>query len=259
MTPGPGPDSDPRVFATTRWTLVLRARGEGPEGRAALSELCAAYWMPVYRFLRRDGRSEDEARELAQEFFARVLAGPGLGTADPERGRFRSYLLGAVKHFLSDERGRAGRQKRGGGMVHESMDQEPAGGDGGVDPRPVREWEDPDAAVMDEVFDREWAVAVMGRALAVVEREMGEAGKADQYRWLRGWLAGEASVRSQAEVASELGMSEGAVKVAIHRLRRRFREAIRAELEQTLPCGADPDEELRYLAAVLRRPGREAG
>ena len=112
----------PTAFFTTRWTMVMRARGDAPEARAALGELCEAYWMPVFRFLRREGRSEDESRELAQEFSARLLAGGGIGNVDPEKGRFRSYLLGALKHFLAERRRNEGRQKRGGGAVVESID-----------------------------------------------------------------------------------------------------------------------------------------
>lgn len=244
----------PAVFATTRWTLVLRARGDGPEARAALGELCEAYWMPVFRFLRREGRTEDEARELAQEFFARLLAGAGVASVDPGRGRFRSYLLGAVKHFLGDLRERAGRLKRGGGVEHDSLDGHDPAGESGEGPAP-REIEDPSVAFEEAAFDREWAVAVMDRALKAVEREFLGAGKADQFGVLKGWLAGDGAGVSQADAARQLGMSEGAVKVAVHRLRARFRALLREELAQTLPEGESVDEELRYLVSVLRGNG----
>jgi RNA polymerase sigma factor (sigma-70 family) len=232
-------------FAPTRWTLVLRARGETPEARAALSELCEAYYQPVVRFLRREGRDEDAARELAQEFFARILERGELGAADPSRGRFRSYLLGSVKHFLSDRRKHEGRSKRGGAAVHESIEQ-PA-----TDGSAAREIADEGATVPDTWFDREWALTVMARGLSETEADYKRGGKTEHFERLKPWLAGEAESLSQAEAARGLGMSEGAVKVAIHRLRKRFRELIRAEIAQTVAEGTDIDAELRYLIEVL--------
>lgn len=189
-------------FAPTRWTLVLRARGETPEARAALSELCAAYYQPVLRFLLREGRTEEEARELAQEFFAAVLQG-GMGSADPARGRFRSYLLGAVKHFLADCRKLARRQKRGSGVIIESLDA----ADGEL---PV---EIPDATgnVTDAWFDRAWALAVMERALNSTEAEFRASDKLDQFHLLQPWLVGDAATLSQAEVARQLGLDRKSV------------------------------------------------
>ena len=239
----------PPLFATTRWTLVLRARGETPEARKALGELCEAYWDPVFRFLRREGRSEDAARELTQEFFARLLARAGMELADPARGLFRSYLLGAVKHFLSDLREREGRQKRGGGETPESLD---APAPGASTPR---ELADPVTLPDDALFDRAWAMAVMQRAVRALEAEHEAAGKKAQFEALQGWLGGAGADCSQSEAARRLGMSEGAVKVAVHRLRKRLRELIRAEIEQTVPDAAGVDEELRYLIEVLGRAG----
>ena len=232
-------------FAPTRWTLVLRARGETPEARAALSELCAAYYQPVFRFLRREGRDDETARELAQEFFARVLQHGELGAADPARGRFRSYLLGAVKHFLADQRKHAGRAKRGGGAVPESLDA-PA-----MEGGPALELHDAGATVPDAWFDRQWALAVMDRALSAVGAEFTSNGKAQQFEQLKPWLIGEAVALSQADVARRLGLNNGVVKVAIHRLRKRFRDVLRAEVTQTLAAGDDVDAELRYLVEAL--------
>lgn len=237
-------------FATTRWTLVLRARGESPEARLALSELCEAYWMPVFRFLKREGRSEDAARELAQEFFARLLARSGFEGVDPGRGRFRSYLLGAVRHFLADVKEREGRLKRGAGVVHESLEAMEEAFENGAGGGPPADSGD---LATDVVFDRSWAVAVMDRALANLESEFEAGRKAGQFAVLKGWLAGEEAGCSQAEAAKQLGLSEGAVKVAVHRMRKRFGELVRAELSQTLAEGADPEEELRYLVEVLAR------
>jgi RNA polymerase sigma-70 factor (ECF subfamily) len=234
-------------FAPTRWTLVLRARGESVEARGALSDLCEAYYQPVFRFLRREGRAEDAARELTQEFFARLLARGGIGAADPQRGSFRSYLLGAVKHFLSDQRDHERRAKRGSGATPESLDAEEAGS-------PALQVADGASAPDDAVFDRAWALAVMDRALNSLAAEFASEGKADQFVALKPWLAGDAQSLRQSEAAAHLGLSESAVKVAIHRLRKRFRELIRAEVGQTVDDAAEVDTELKYLVEVLVHP-----
>lgn len=239
-------------FAATRWTLVLRSQDGGPESRAALSDLCAAYYEPVRRFLLRDGRGEDEARELVQEFFAGVLSRGGVGQADPGKGRFRTYLLGAVKHFLLDQRKHAARAKRGGGVVHEVVDPTGDGSDGAE----VVSVADGAETKGDTWFDRDWALTVMTRALDGLAAEFRAEGKGPLYEALEPWLVGDSGGATQLEVARRLGMSESAVKVAVHRLRKRFREFLRSEIAQTLPEGADPDEELAYLAEVLVRLGR---
>jgi RNA polymerase sigma factor (sigma-70 family) len=231
-------------FAPTRWTLVLRARGDSAEAKAALGELCEAYYQPVLRFLRREGREEDAARELAQEFFARVLGGGGFASADPERGRFRSYLLGALKHFLGDQRDRERRQKRGGDATIEPLESS-TGTSPGLDVA------DPSALPPDAWFDREWALAVMDRALAALAAEFTKGDKAAHFEALKPWLVGETPSLSQADAATRLGMSEGALKVAVHRMRRRFRELVKAEIAHTLPNPADVESELRHLAAAL--------
>jgi len=233
-------------FAPTRWTLILRARGETPAARAALSELCEAYYQPVLRFLRCEGREEDAARELTQEFFARSLARGGFDQADPQRGRFRTYLLGTFKHFLADQRKREHRLKRGGGIIAESLDAADL-----TDESPSLQVADTALPSPDALFDREWALAVMARALAVLEKEFILAGKAPQFDTLKPWLMGDAPTMSQADAARQLGLSEGAVKVGIHRLRKRFRDAVRTEISQTLRDPSLVDEELRHLIASL--------
>jgi DNA-directed RNA polymerase specialized sigma24 family protein len=224
-------------FHPTRWTLVLRSRGEGDEARAALSELCAAYYEPVTAFLRRDGRGDDAAREKAHAFFAIVLAG-GLGSPDPARGRFRSYLLGALKHFLINQRDAELTAKRGGGAEHVPLQHE-------SDTSPGL----PMPGISDDTlaFDREWALTLIGRALAVLESE--SAGKPQLFETLKPWLDGGAET-SQADAARALGMSENAVKVAIHRLRTRLRELIRTEIAATVHDPAEAADELRHLIAV---------
>lgn len=233
------------AFAATRWTLVLRARGETTEAQAALSELCDAYYQPVLRFLRSEGRDEDNAREFAQEFFARILSRNGFANVDPERGRFRSYLLGALKHFLADSRERELRQKRGGGAAHESLHSEENQTDAGL------QVADPHSSAPDANFDREWALAVMARALESLELDMTDAGKAEQFHVLKPWLMGEGPALSQADAARQLGVNEGAVKVAVHRLRKQFRETVRREIAQTLRDATMVEEELRHLIAAL--------
>ena len=224
----------------------MRARGGSVEARGALSELCEAYYQPVFRFLRREGREEDAARELTQEFFARLLAGNGLGAADPRRGRFRSYLLGAVKHFLGDQRKQEQRLKRGGGVAPESLDAEHG-------TAPGLQVADHASAPDDTLFDREWALAVMDRALQSLAAEFAGADKAEQFTALKPWLVGDAASLPQADAAARLGLSESAIKVAIHRLRKRFREVIRAEIAQTMEEAGEVDGELRYLVEVLTK------
>jgi RNA polymerase sigma-70 factor (ECF subfamily) len=211
-----------------------------------LSELCEAYYQPVFRFLRREGREEDAARELTQEFFARLLARGGIGAADPQRGRFRSYLLGAVKHFLGDQRAHERRAKRGGGATPESLDAEDAGS-------PALQVADGASAPDDTVFDRAWALAVMDRSLNSLAAEFASEGKADHFAGLKPWLVGDAQTLRQSEAAAQLGLSESAIKVAIHRLRKRFRELIRAEVAQTVEDDGEVDAELKYLVEVLVR------
>lgn len=233
-TPSPG------RFMPTRWTLVLRANATSPEGRAALSDLRAAYYQPVFVFLRRSGFDGDTAREHAHSFFAHLLQ-RGFAGPDPGRGRFRSYLLGAVKYFVSGVLNRARREKRGGAVEHETLDP-------GGEESAAHLIGDPAATPSAEVFDREWAVAVMNRAVAALAAEHAQDRRA-HFEALRPWLMGDGAA-SHAETAKTLGMSEGAVKVAVHRLRRRFRELLRQEIAETLDDEADLDDELRYLCAV---------
>ncbi|MBM3850310.1 MAG: sigma-70 family RNA polymerase sigma factor [Verrucomicrobia bacterium] len=228
-------------FAPTRWSLVARARGTTAEARTALSELCEAYWRPVFETLRRWHGTDDEARESAQEFFAHVLAGGRLAGADPARGRFRSYLLGALRHFESDLRERACRLKRGGGVAIASLSED--------------EIAEPASPSLDPIrFDREWAFTVVDRALMAVETDLRMAGRSAHFERLKPALVGD-DLPSPSDLARELGLTEGALKVAIHRLRRRFREAVRAEIGQTLSEGDDVQEELRYLIEVLASTG----
>ncbi len=227
---------DPDRFAATRWTLVARAREDSSEGRVALSELCEAYYLPVVKFLRCEGRGEDDARDLAHAFFARVLEGGFFGGADPRRGRFRSYLLTALRHYLGDLRKRDLALKRGGRAEHVALD--PAAHAPAVYDEETR-------------FDREWAYTLLARAFDAIEREWREAGKAAHFETLKPWIVGEVPGREAA--AAKLGMSEGAFKVAVHRLRQRFRDAMTAEVAHTVSDAGEAADELRHLIEVLGR------
>jgi RNA polymerase sigma-70 factor (ECF subfamily) len=232
-------------FAATRWTLVLRARGESDLGRTALGELCEAYYVPVQGFIRARIGNDEAARDLTQEFFARILRGGAFERAEPERGRFRSFLLGAVKHFLSDAWDRERAQKRGGGW--QPVPLEP-----GTDTSPGFEVPNPGETATDTVFDRQWAFTLLDRALTLLGAEFAAAGKADQFAVLKPWLTGAAAT-PQSDAAQRLGLSESAVKVAIHRLRVRFRDLVKAEVAQTVGDPAQVAGELNHLIEVVAR------
>jgi len=236
-------------FAPTRWTQVLRARGETVEAQAALEELCKAYWQPVFDFIRRTGRVDDAARDLTQEFFARLLARRGLESADPSRGRFRSFLLAGVKYFLRDQHDFASAAKRGGGQLPISIEA-------GLGDDTTAQLQIPDTSglVPDMVFDRQWALTLVERVVARLAADFTAEGKRAHFDTLKPWLLGEVASLSHADAARQLGLSEGAVKVAVHRLRRRFRELIKAEIAHTVSDVAQVAEELRYLVEVLAQP-----
>src|SRR5580765_1132120 len=219
--------SSSEAFAPTHWTLVLRARGDSPEARSALSDLCGAYYGPVLAFIRRSGYDEESARDLTQEFFSRLLARQGIDTVEPQRGRFRSFLLGAVKHFLADMREHANRLKRGGGQPHDALDA-------GTDTSPGLEFADPAAPNPEREFERKWALTLLERALALLAEEYKMNGKIEYFEILKPWLTGDIEDASQADAARRLNVSEGAVKVGIHRLRRQFRQFIKNEICETV-------------------------
>ena len=231
--------SDGDIFVTTRWTQVLAAQGASTQAGAALSDLCAAYYAPVHAYIARTAHDLGDARDLTQEFFARLLAGRVIAGAEREKGRFRGYLLGAVKHFLADTRDRLRAAKRG--AQHEHLPLEVS-----TDTSPGHECAAPDA-----FFDRQWGLAVLNLALAALAAEHERQGKAGQFQTLKPWLTGDAADVSQAEAAARLGLSEGAVKVAIHRLRKRFRDLVKAEIAQTVATEQEAREELRYLIEVV--------
>jgi len=236
-----------RQFATTHWSLVGAAKaGEVSQSRTreALEELCRTYWYPLYAFVRSRGYSADDAQDLTQAFFARIIETGGFASADRERGRFRSYLLGAMKHFLANEWHRAQTQKRGGQVQIIEWDA--------LDPEGRYAGASEQSDNPEHLFDREWALETIAGALQALRNEMANAGKGEQFDALKGSLTGEDEAPRE-EIAARLGMSEGAVKVAVHRLRGRYRKLLRAAIAETVSNEADLDDEMRYLVAVLRK------
>lgn len=234
-----------RSFRTTCWTQVLAARGRHAEARVALGELCQAYYEPLVVYL---ARSEPAlpAREVAHEFFAALLAGDPFARLDRDGGRFRSYLLGALKHFLSHRRAANLRLKRGAGLVHLPLST-PTDTSPGIDPADLA-LPAPDAA-----YDRAWALTLLARALASLRAEFAAEGRAAEFDRLKPWLTGEAAHGEQAGTARALGCDPEALKASVHRLRQRFRRLVRAEVSATLRENADVEAELRALHQALGR------
>ena len=235
------------VFYTTRWTQVRHAKEDSPEGRRALSELCVAYYEPVTTFLHyelRDGNG-DIAREVAHDFFAQMLAGNCIFNAVKERGRFRSYLLGAVKHYLSHRREAGNRLKRGGGAEMLPLDDEELSL---AEVIPDNTTLSPDAN-----FDRQWALAVVAHAFDALARECADAGRSAFFEQVKPWLVGDASHGDQAAMAVACGMNANAFKVAVHRLRQRYRALIREEVAGTLEDPGLIDSEMHALFAALEK------
>ena len=231
-------------FLTTRWTLVRNATGSSAEGRQALSELCAACYEPVVAFLRRSGRDEDAAREVAHGFFEAILEMPALGGAEPGRGRFRSYLLGALKHHLSHRREREARQKRGGGAEHVALDA-------GTDTSPGTDPGDTQSLPPDREFDRQWALHILHRATDALAAEWRDAGKADEFAALQPFIGGESAHGDLASLAVARGENAATLRKTVSRMRQRFRQCVKAEITPTLADGAGTDEEMRTLLAAL--------
>ena len=234
-------------FLTTRWTRVVAARGRFAGcAEQALSDLCAVNYAPVLRFLRASGHDADEAQELAHEFFANVLEHRSLDGSDPERGRFRSYLLGALKHFVANRRVHGSRLKRGAGASRCRWRR-----------RQTRTMA-PCQRHCGRRRRRRFSIA-NGRWQSSSARSRGSSkrasprGRGEVFQTLKPWLSASAALPAQADVAAQLGMSEGAVKVAIHRLRKRFREVIRREVAQTLHDPGELDAEMQHLIAALSR------
>jgi RNA polymerase sigma-70 factor (ECF subfamily) len=233
-----------RQFASTHWSLVVAAgQRDRPESEAALANLCRLYWYPLFAYARRHLANREDAQDLTQEFFARLLERDYLRQADPQRGRFRSFLLTAFKHFLAHERERANAQKRGGGRKALPLDFQ--FGERRYQREPSHQ------ATAEALYERGWALTLLEQALARLREEQTGTGKGRLFECLKGTLTGAAPPRPYAELAAELGMSAEAVKVAAHRLRRRYGELLRAEIAQTVTTAEEIDDELRDLFAAL--------
>ncbi|MHC4461828.1 MAG: RNA polymerase sigma factor [Planctomycetota bacterium] len=231
-------------FATTHWSVV-RAAGqpESPRYQQALATLCRTYWFPLYAYLRRQGYNSHQAEEYTQAFFARLLEKHGLRLADPKRGKFRSFLLSSLKHFLADERDRTRARKRGGGRKVLSLDFENAESQYALEPA--------HELTPEKLFERSWALTVLERTMARLQAKSAGIKKRKLFDHLKVFLTVKKSSVPYREVAAELDMTEGAVKVAVHRLRQRYRELLRDEIAQTVTTAEQIDEEIRDLFAAL--------
>lgn len=232
-------------FRTTHWSVVLSA-GREPmaAGTDALDELCQSYWYPLYAYVRRHGYDATVAKDLTQEFFAQLLGKQLLAGVDPSKGSFRSWLLGVMNHFLAHEWAKNHAQKRGGGRHVVSLDQLQAEERYALEPM--------EKFTPEKIFERRWAFAVLDRAAAVLRQEYEAAGKGDLYLTIKQFVSMDGTTLSYDEAARSAGVSPMAVKSAIHRLRQRYQELIRAEIARTVGSVAEVDEELRYLLAAIR-------
>lgn len=252
------PDGPSSSFHTTRWTQVVAAHGKTPEAKQALRELCETYYGPVELFVRRYRGGADDARDLTHDFFAKLLEGDSLDNVDRTRGRFRSYLLGAVKHFLSDQQDRDQALKRGGGQTTQSLDQPLREDDSGnVESLAIA---DPRALPPDAFFDRQWALAVVEQAIVTLRAEAESAGELKRFEILQRWLVTPSSHDTAIEAARSLNLSEGTFKVAVHRLRKRFRQVVVDRIATTVEDPVEVQDELSYLinAITLPIPGSES-
>jgi RNA polymerase sigma-70 factor (ECF subfamily) len=224
-------------FPTTRLSLVLAASAdETAKARTAMAELCRIYWRPLYLYVRRQGHDATAAEDLTQSFITRLIEKDALGRFRQERGRFRNFLLGSLKNFLANERDSALAQKRGGGVTMLPLEQAANA---------------KDSSTPDRLFERQWALEVLGRALDSVRNESAADGKAFQFERLKPFLTGSGELQRYRDLGIELNMSEAAVKVTVHRLRQRFHEALRHEISMTVTDDSVIGDEIRYLLAAL--------
>lgn len=233
------------VFVTTHWSMVLEAGGDSTAAQDALGELCRNYWYPLYSYVRRRGHSPEDAQDLTQEFFARLLQRNWLNSADPQKGRFRSFLLGAMNHFLSDEWDKVRARKRGGGALHLPLEFGQAETRYSLEPA--------DSVTPEQDFEHRWALALLERVLNRLRDEYEGEGRAELFASLNPCLVGDRTAQPYAELAKKLGTTEGTVKSAVHRLRQRYRQMLHDEIANTVATLDEVDDELRHLFAVLAR------
>ena len=231
-------------FTTTHWSVVLEAQSESPMAQEALEKLCQIYWHPIYSFVQRKGANSEEAKDVTQEFFADLLEHRSLTAVRKEKGRFRSYLLGALKYFMADERRRAMATKRGKGQRLIPLEELSA------DER--TEMESADSITAEQIYDRRWASALLERVLGHLRSEYVAADNTALFDCLKQLLPDEPGSRSQAEIAGELGMTANAVRQAFHRFRQRYQLLLREEIAHTVATPGDVEDELRHLIAVVR-------
>jgi RNA polymerase sigma-70 factor (ECF subfamily) len=232
------------VFATTHWSVVLKAGEKNtPQSAEALEQLCRSYWYPLYAFVRRQGRSPEDAQDLTQDFFAHLLSNGFPCGARPERGKFRSFLLVALRHFLVDQYRHAGAAKRGGGQKLISLDVQRAEERFGAEPH--------DASTPEMLYERAWAMTLLERARRRLGTEYGAAGKAGLYDRLKAFPLAGKNDQSFELASAEFGMSVGALKAAVHRMRSRYRELVREEVAHTVADPSELQEEARYLIAAI--------
>ena len=244
-TPNASTNRPDGLFATTHWSVVLAAqRGDSAKAFDALSQLCQTYWFPLYAWLRRRGHAAHDAQDLVQSFFAHLLDQSRLGKVGPEKGRFRSFLLASLNHFVSDERSRANAQRRGGGKSFISLDAQEA------NERYQLEPVDQLSAV--RLFDRRWPMAVLEETLRALRAEQQAAGKGDEFRLLESFLTEGSGEEGYARVTTVLQKPPGTIAVAVHRLRCRYRELLREQIAATVSSPAEIEAEMRELLAVLR-------
>lgn len=233
------------VFATTHWSVVVEAgQNDSPKAFEAMTQLCRTYWYPLYAYVRRKGYPAPDAQDLTQEFFARLLARNYVTVADRQKGKFRSFLLGTFEHFLAKEWRRAHAEKRGGGRAAFSLDETDAENRYLLEPA-----HDLTPA---KIFDRRWATTLLAQAMARLGEECRSSEKAELFEKVKPLLSGDSADASYAEMALSLNITEGALKVAVHRLRQRYGELVRAEIAQTVAGPAEVEQELQYLLATLR-------
>ena len=238
------PESRPQpCFVTTRWSVVLAAtRGTSGESVAALEAICRDYWYPLYAYVRRCGHSPHDAQDLTQDFFCRLLEKHWLDSADRRKGKLRMFLIAALKNFMRNEWRRASAERRGGNLAQVTFDTQFA---------ESRYAADHSARHADETFDKEWALTLLDLTVSRLREEFAAANKPEDFEVLKGCLMAERGALDYCAIASRLGLNEGAARVAVHRLRKRFREVYREEISQTLADRSDLEGELRHLAAAL--------
>src|SRR6267143_2176082 len=239
----PGGSGWPVAFTTTHWSVVLTAQDESPAAHEALEKLCRTYWRPIFVFLRRQGISQEEAEDITQGFFASLLEHRNLDAVRKEQGRLRSYLLGALKYFLADERRRAMAIKRGKGQRLIPLERLR------VDERIEMEPSDPVTAEM--IYERRWALTVLENVLSRLKDEYQTAGNAALFDLLKQLLPDEPGSPSQADIAAHLGMTENAIRQAFYRFRQRYQSLLREEIAHTVATPGDIEDELRHLIAVI--------